>query len=296
MTDVTATEVIGVDWGTSNLRVMRLGADGGVLDRRVDPRGAGRLAPDAFAGVLTDVAGDWLDGTPVLIAGMAGSRQGWIEAPYVFCPADAGGLAAQLVRPVADHDVRIVPGVALTPAGLGDVMRGEETQALGLFDPGETGLMVAPGTHCKWIRVAEGAISGFRTFLTGELFAAVREATLIGRGMGEPGLDDQAFDDGVRLALSDPAITAHLFNIRVRSLAGELGPEGAADFLSGLLIGAELAAGTANRQDPVRVVGEAQVAARYERALALAGFARVSRVSGEVAVARGLYRIWKAIP
>jgi 2-dehydro-3-deoxygalactonokinase len=290
------TELIGVDWGTSNLRVMRLGADGRVLDRRVDPRGAGRLGSDAFAGVLEEVAGDWLGEAPVLIAGMAGSRQGWVEAPYVFCPADAGGLAAQLARPVAGRDLRIVPGVALTPQGLGDVMRGEETQALGLFEPGESGLMVAPGTHCKWIRVTGGVITAFRTYLTGELFAAVREATLIGRVMGTPGRDDQAFDDGVRLALSDPAVTAHLFSIRVRSLAGELDADGAADFLSGLLIGAELAAETADRDSPVRVVGEEQVAARYERALALAGFSRVSRVSGEVAVARGLYRIWKAIP
>lgn len=288
------TELIGVDWGTSNLRVMRLGADGQVLDRRVDSRGAGRLTSDAFAGVLDEVAGGWLGEAPVLIAGMAGSRQGWVEAPYVFCAADAAGLAAQLARPVADRDIRIVPGVALTPKGLGDVMRGEETQALGLFEPGETGLMVAPGTHCKWIRVEGGAITGFRTFLTGELFAAVREATLIGRGMGQPGGDDAAFDDGVRLALSDPAVTAHLFNIRVRTLAGQLDPDGAADFLSGLLIGAELAAETADRDSPVRVVGEEQVAARYERALALAGFVHVSRVSGEVAVARGLYRIWKA--
>lgn len=290
------TELIGVDWGTSNLRVMRLGAGGEVLDRRVDPRGAGRLTSDAFAGVLAEVAGDWLDAAPVLIAGMAGSRQGWVEAPYVFCPADAHELAARLARPVADRDIRIVPGVALTADGLGDVMRGEETQAMGLFEPGETGLMVAPGTHCKWIRVENGAITGFRTFLTGELFAAVREATLIGRGMGEPGRDDQAFDDGVRLALSDPAVTAHLFNIRVRTLAGELDADGAADFLSGLLIGAELAAGSTDRDSPVRVVGEEQVAARYERALALAGFAHVSRVSGEVAVARGLCRIWKALP
>jgi 2-dehydro-3-deoxygalactonokinase len=287
--------MIGGDWGTSNLRVMRIASDGTVIESRSDPRGAGRLAPDQFREVLKDVAGDWLnDGLPVLIAGMAGSQQGWIEAPYAFCPADAAVLATKLVRPEADRDIRIIPGVALTTNGLGDVMRGEETQALGLFGPGESGLMVAPGTHCKWVRVDQGAITGFRTFMTGELFAAVREATLIGRDMGRPGADDEAFDTGVRLALADPAITAHLFNVRVRRLAGDLEPDSAADFLSGLLIGAELAGAPTDRGRPLYVVGEAGVAARYERALMLAGFTHVIRTAGEAAVARGLHRIWKA--
>lgn len=289
------TELIGVDWGTSNLRVMRLGADGVVLDRRVDPRGAGRLSSGEFAGVLEAVAGDWLDLAPVLIAGMAGSRQGWVEAPYAFCPADAEALATRLARPDPARDIRIVPGVALTPRGLGDVMRGEETQALGLFGTGESGLMVAPGTHSKWVRVDNGAIAAFRTHLTGELFAAVRQATLIGRDMGEPGDDDVAFDEGVRRALSDPALTAHLFTVRVRRLADELSQDAAADFLSGLLIGAELAAESDHRDKPVQVVGEAALCQRYLRALALAGFGDVRVAAGETAVARGLHRIWKAI-
>jgi len=293
---IEMTGLIGVDWGTSNLRVMRLGADGAVLDRRIDPRGVGRLASGAFLGVLEEVAGDWLDLAPVLIAGMAGSRQGWIETPYAFCPADVATLAARLARPDAARDIYIVPGVALTPQGLGDVMRGEETQALGLFGPDETGLMIAPGTHSKWVRVENGAIAGFRTYLTGELFAAVRHATLIGRDMGTPGGDDAAFDDGVRLALSDPAVTAHLFTVRVRQLAGSLRPEGAADFLSGLLIGTELAAETTHRDKPVQVVSEAGLGQRYARALALAGFKDIRSTSGEVAVAHGLHRIWKAIP
>ncbi|WP_292069062.1 2-dehydro-3-deoxygalactonokinase [Brevundimonas sp. UBA7534] len=290
------TELIGVDWGTSNLRIMRLGADGAVLDRRVDPRGAGRLASDEFVGVLQQAAGDWLALAPVLIAGMAGSRQGWVEAPYAFCPAGAEDLAARLARPDAARDIRIVPGVALTPRGLGDVMRGEETQALGLFGAGDSGLMVAPGSHSKWVRVENGAINGLRTHLTGELFAAVRQATLIGRDMGEPGADDTAFDEGVQRALSDPALTAHLFTVRVRRLADELSQGAAADFLSGLLIGAELAAEGAHRDQTVQVVGEAALAQRYVRALALAGFTDVGVAAGETAVARGLHRIWKAIP
>jgi 2-dehydro-3-deoxygalactonokinase len=171
-------------------------------------------------------------------------------------------------------------------------MRGEETQAVGLFGRGENGVMVAPGTHSKWITVRDGRIDRFRTFATGELFAAIRAATLIGRGLPEPGVDDAAFDEGVRRALVDPAITAHLFSVRVRQLSGRLDLQGASDFLSGLLLGAEIAAAPSERSASVAIVGGEHLAARYARGLALAGFTAVRVVSGENAAARGLYRIW----
>lgn len=290
------TALIGVDWGTTNLRALRIGADGAVLERRIDARGAGGLARDDFAAVLEAVAGDWLaEGLPALVCGMAGARHGWIEAPYVACPTGAAEIAAMLVRPDERRDIRVVPGVALRTEGLGDVMRGEETQAVGLFDQGECGLLLAPGTHAKWIRVVDGRIGGFRTFLTGELFAALRSATMVGRDLGDPGRDDEAFDAGVRQSLAEPALTAHLFNVRVRRLAETLTPDGAADFLSGLLLGAEAAAaGADDRARPVTIVGDGQLTARYRRALSIADFTTVAEADGEAAVARGLLRIWKA--
>lgn len=285
------TRLVGVDWGTTNLRAFRLGQEGDVLETRSDPRGAGGLTPDQFPQVLKDVAGDWLaEAHPVMICGMAGARAGWIEAPYAFCPAGPEDLAAQVGRPT--DGVSIVPGVALSADGLGDVMRGEETQAVGLFGPGESGVMVAPGTHSKWIALRDGRIERFRTFATGELFAAVRTATLIGRGLPEPGADDPAFDEGVRLALADPAVTAHLFSVRVRQLSGRLDPQGASDFLSGLLLGAEIAMAPVERSASIAIVGGEHLAARYARGLALAGFTSVRVAAGETAAARGLYRIW----
>lgn len=285
------TRLVAVDWGTTNLRAFRLGEEGEVLETRSDPRGAGGLTADQFPQVLRDVAGDWLaSGCPVMICGMAGARAGWVEAPYVLCPAGAGDLAARVVRP--EDGVAIVPGVALSADGLGDVMRGEETQAVGLFGSGESGVMVAPGTHSKWIAVRNGRMERFRTFATGELFAAVRTATLIGRGLPEPGVDDTAFDEGVRQALADPAITAHLFSVRVHQLSGSLDPRGASDFLSGLLLGAEIAAAPAERSASIAIVGGEHLAARYARGLALAGFTSVRVAAGETAAARGLYRIW----
>lgn len=287
--------LIGVDWGTSNLRVLLIGADGAVIDRRADPRGAGGLPADAFAGVLDAVAGDWLArGLPVVVCGMAGARGRWREAPYVPCPASAAELAAGLVRPDPDRDLAIVPGVALTDEdGLVDVMRGEETQALGLGL--DDALVIAPGTHSKWIGVEDGRLTRLRTFLTGELFAALKASPLIGAGLGETDADPDAFARGVRRGLDDPALLAALFSTRVEQLAGRLAASGAADYLSGLLIGAEIAAQRpAPADSPVAVVGAPALAESYLTALAVAGVAGARRIEAETATARGLWRIWDA--
>ncbi|MDY6922654.1 MAG: 2-dehydro-3-deoxygalactonokinase [Pseudomonadota bacterium] len=291
MTETTA--LIGVDWGSSNLRVLRIAAGGTVLDRRADPRGAVGLAPADFSGVLEAVAGDWLgDGAPVLVCGMAGARQGWTETPYCPCPAGVADLAANLIRPESAYTVAIVPGVAFSPGGvLTDVMRGEETQALGL---GVSGLVVAPGTHSKWITLEAGRIIAVRTCLTGELFSALRKATMLGAGMGNPGVDTDAFRRGVGRGLEERNLGAALFSVRVESLAGRLEPTGAADYLSGLLIGSEIAGQDPDRlAGPLTLIGDAALSARYCEALEMAGGRDVRIADVEQATAAGLWRIWE---
>jgi 2-dehydro-3-deoxygalactonokinase len=292
LTDATA--LIGVDWGSSNLRVLRFAAGGAVLDRRTDPRGAVGLEPGDFPGVLEAIAGDWLaDGAPVLICGMAGARQGWIEVPYRPCPAGLAEVAADLARPDPARPIAIVPGVSFSPGGvLTDVMRGEETQVFGLS---ADGLVVAPGTHSKWITVEAGRIVAIRTFMTGELFAAVRKATLLGVGMGAPGVDPDAFRRGVERGLENRSLSAALFSVRVEGLAGRLEPAGSADYLSGLLIGAEIAGQDQERlSGPLTLIGDAALSARYGEALAIAGVCDVSVAHVEKATATGLWRIWEA--
>lgn len=292
---VKAPALVGVDWGTTRLRVMRLGEGGRILEHRVDPRGAGQLTPDAFAPVLESLAGDWMDSeTPVLVCGMAGARMGWVEAPYVACPADVSTLASGTVEVPGKRAVRIIPGVCVSAGDLGDVMRGEETQAMGLVDPGEDGMIVAPGTHSKWITVRDGRIRDVRTFMTGELFSAVLKATVVGQGVGTAGKDDAAFDDGVRHALANPGLSALLFSVRVGRLSGRLGPDAAADYLSGLLIGAEIAAAPGNGVQAVRLVGDGTLVGRYSRALTLAGRPTAPVTDGDSATARGLWRIREA--
>ncbi|WP_295216238.1 2-dehydro-3-deoxygalactonokinase [uncultured Brevundimonas sp.] len=291
----SATELIGVDWGTSNLRVMRIAEGGVVLDSRSDPRGAGGLSPNQFRDVLDAVSGDWLNhGLPILVSGMAGARGRWREMAYLPCPAGVADLARAVAGPDDAPHVSIVPGVAVFEDGrLQDVIRGEETQVFGLDAPDDA-VIVGPGTHSKWIRTAGGRITDFRTFMTGELFAAIRKGTILGAEMGDTGVDDDAFTAGVARSLRDPAVTAALFSVRVEGLGGRLSPTSSADYLSGLLIGAEVAAQADANHRPVILIGAEALSRRYAAALAQGGFQDVRIADGAAATAKGLWRIHEA--
>ncbi len=289
--------MIGFDWGTSTLRAYRLGARGEILERREAALGIARVQDGDFAGALTTVAGDWLGPEkPVVLAGMIGSRQGWREAPYASCPADAAAIAAATI-PIdlpGGARGRIVPGVMARDAhGVPDVMRGEETQILGLLPvigPGEA-LVCLPGTHSKWVRVGEGRILGFRTFFTGEMFDLLGNRSMLASVFtGEEACED-SFAAGFRRAAAEGGLLNHVFGIRAAVLAGDLPAAAGRSFLSGLLIGHELA--SAEAKGPVHVVGGEALAGRYGRALDLAGIGWTAH--GESVTARGLWEIGQRI-
>ena len=243
----------------------------------------------AFAAVLDEVVGDWrAGGAPVLVCGMAGARGGWVEAPYVQTPAALADLGAHLIE--AAPGVRILPGVCKRQDGrLMDVMRGEEVQVFGALTDG---VAVCPGTHSKWVRMAGGRITDLRTAMTGELFAVLRAHSILGRSMTEGPFDPEAFDAGVDRGLGDPALTAALFSVRTAELDGRLAPGAAPDYLSGLLIGSEIAGAGGGFEGPVHLIGAPALNDRYNRALGRAG--RTSTpVDPEAAVTRGLWRLWK---
>lgn len=288
-------KLIGVDWGTSNLRIMKIAHGGAVLDMRADHRGAASLAQDLFYPVLQEIAGDWLaTGLPVLVCGMAGALGKWRETGYQLCPAGLSDLAPVVVDGHG-HSIAIVPGVSISKSGaLADVMRGEETLVMGLPEHARTGLVVTPGTHSKWISVEDGRIDSFRSFMTGDLFAAIRAGTLLGQDMGDPGGDLGAFEDGVIRALSDPALTAVLFSVRTERLADRLPATSTADYLSGLLIGAEIAAQGHPNGRSISLIGAPALNSRYAAALTLAGFTEVRELDAPTIGAMGLWRIHEA--
>jgi 2-dehydro-3-deoxygalactonokinase len=204
------------------------------------------------------------------MSGMIGSRQGWVEAAYLPCPADAAGIAASLTRVAFDGaDLRIVPGLTShDAAGTPEVMRGEETQIIGAD---ATGIVCLPGSHSKWVHVSLGGqIERFETCLSGEAFAALRKETILGRMMPDAPHDPAAFDQGVQRSGDPGHLLHHLFGVRALGLFGRLSPEASASYMSGLLVGTEIRAylppGAA-----VTLLGSEQLCALYARAIALCG-------------------------
>lgn len=264
--------MIGLDWGTTSLRAYRLQRHT-VVDRRDSPEGITRIAPGGFATVLRALVGDWLtDGeTQILMAGMVGSRQGWVEAPYLSCPANPFALAAALTTvPFDGATVAIIPGLThRDAAGIPEVMRGEETQLAGALTQSGDGLFCLPGTHSKWASVTAGAITGFSTAMTGEVFAALRSHTILGRMMSDGPPNDDAFTRGVARAGTAGGLLHHLFGVRTLGLFAELADSASASYLSGLLIGSELAA--IDPAAPVHLIGEPTLCRLYTMALSTRG-------------------------
>ena len=267
---------IAVDWGTSHLRVFAMGPDG-VLDERGSDKGMGKLTREAFEPALMELVGDWLgDKTmQVVICGMAGARQGWIEAAYRTVPCAPVARGAFVAPPTAEARLRvqILPG--LSQAKPADVMRGEETQIAGVLalNPGFDGVICLPGTHSKWAHISAGEVVSFQTFMTGELFALLSGQSVLRHGMGGDGWDDAAFGQGLSDALSRPErFAAQLFALRAEGLLNALPPQAAKSRLSGLLIGAELAAARPYwLGQAVVLVGAKALSAAYATALAAQG-------------------------
>ncbi len=294
-----APAVAAVDWGTTRLRVWLLSADGAVLAERRADEGLTTAREAGFASVLEGhlAAMGAPARLPVVMCGMVGSRQGWVEAPYVDVPAGIGAILQGAARiEGAARDIRIVPGLAQRLADAPDVMRGEETQLAGAGLPASGRHVVClPGTHSKWAKVEDGAVTGFGTWPTGELFSVLAAHSILRHSLGErpaPVLpDDQAFREACGKALAGGGdLGSRLFSIRAAGLLLGQTPEQASASLSGLLIGAEIASAIRRHGmagGTVTLVASGALAGLYAAALGLAGL-EVRPVDADAAVRAGL--------
>lgn len=292
-----------VDWGTTSFRLRAVDEAGQVLDTRRSSAGSfGLKEPAAFERTLREALADIAapDEAPVLICGMAGSAQGWREAPYVDLPARVADIAdAVVAAPMTDRDVRILPGLAQRDPEAPDVMRGEEAILLGLDkDHGFEGIVCQPGTHSKWIEMRGGVVERFRTAMTGELFAVLTEHTTLAAyagGDAAPATESDEFADAVLASYAAPErLLANLFSVRAGPLLMGEGSVDARARLSGLLIGAELASVQPGDSD-VALVSATGLRAAYARAFDVVGVA-YSDFDADKAVSAGLtaaaQRIW----
>lgn len=293
-----------VDWGTSAFRLWLFAEDGSVLAERRSEEGMTHAAGKGFAAILErhlaelDVAAE----LPVLVCGMAGARQGWREAGYLDTPCDVADIVRSALR-VDSHprDVRILPGIAQRRPDAPDVLRGEETQLLGLVAEGlRSGVVCMPGTHSKWVTLADGKVESFSTYMTGELFAVLSHHSILSAAMGgayDVAPDNAAFLDAAKSALDNPqAVSNLLFQIRAAQLLGFAPLDEGAPRLSGLFIGLELA-GASARLGPgaeVMLVASGGLGALYRSAMQACGLTVGFRNADE-AVRRGLWSTARAL-
>lgn len=287
---VTPSQVpalIGLDWGSTHVRAWLIDAAGAILDERTSDKGASTLIGHAsFGAAFDELTAGWRAlhaGLPVVACGMVGSTHGWQDVPYVRCAAGRAELAAAIASlPGGPH---IVPGLLSDEPGLPpDLMRGEETQIVGALhaEPGlfPASCIVLPGTHSKWAQVAAGQVARFSTYMTGELYAVLRQHSVLGRLIpSSPTADRNAFLEGVDAARQhgEQGLSHQLFAVRSLGVTQRMPASSLADYLSGLLIGHELRAGLAWRvrhglgEAPLVLIGEPGLCARYADALEHAG-------------------------
>lgn len=303
-----AINFAGVDWGTSNFRLMLFDADGRRLAELATPDGVSTLGSFGPMGLEAHLRKclaelDVPSSVPVLMCGMVGSTLGWREVPYVDCPVSLADLSTQLNRVDAatesDTDPEtltyIVPGVR-SKTGPVNVMRGEEVQVFGWCQSASpqqqlNARLCLPGTHAKWVTLADDKIQSVETALTGELYELLSQHSVLVQG-GQV-WRAETFAEGVEAAQLGRGILHNLFSVRANIVAGSGLPSAAASYLSGLLIGAELREQMReqNVDGPLHLIGDAQLIERYAVAAKLMGV-EVTLWDGAEMVSAGLTALW----
>ncbi|MCB1517508.1 MAG: 2-dehydro-3-deoxygalactonokinase [Hyphomicrobiaceae bacterium] len=291
---------MGIDWGTSNVRAWTFAPSGELLASAQSQRGMASLSkadyPTTLSQLLDDLHAPSLTAqAPIVACGMIGARQGWKEAPYLDLPANLerlGQNATQIEESGGLPPVHILPGIACHTAGSEDVMRGEETQLLGLlrFYPDFAGWVCLPGTHSKWANVQDGQLLGFSTFMTGELFETLSSHTILRHSMPDPErkTDEEAgISEGLEQGLQHPEdVTRQLFKVRAATLVAGKSSNWARGFLSGLLIGTEIGAIAPElSRQPVPIIGAPSLQRLYAEGLARKGLQSITIDATEATIA-----------
>jgi 2-dehydro-3-deoxygalactonokinase len=286
---------IAVDWGTTNRRAWRFDASGKCGDEFEDNVGVLAVKHGGFPAAVAEIR-DRLGDLPLLLAGMIGSNKGWVEAPYVPCPAGIDELVGALKW--AGKREAIVPGVSYIGDGRADVMRGEEVQLLGAAATGRIdadSLVCHPGTHNKWALLQDGRLHDFRTVMTGELFSLLKAHSILADLLEGPVEPSDAFKQAARHAINDEKLPSDLFGVRASVLLKQMKKEDAASYVSGLLIGTDVRIGLSPpKRARVVVIGRPDLTRLYAAAIAETGRETIE-LDGEQCFRDGILEIARRI-
>jgi 2-dehydro-3-deoxygalactonokinase len=301
---MTTPAFIAGDWGMTHLTLALCDANGNAIETRTGPGAA--ASRGRFAQVFDALVASWVASgpKPVVLCGTVGSSFGWRETPCLPCPADLRELAGASVA--VREDIRIVPGMRCTnPLGAPDIMRSEETQLLGaqLLDTTMSRgkqLVCMPGTHTKWVSLHGSVMQEFLTSPTGELFAMLCEHSVLVRDQAAAVAHDVGeFERGLAAVARHPDVSLlhKLFQCRTLRLDQQLSPEGAPSWMSGLLIGTDVAGAlplfaTHDAGAPVYVIGAPQLTAAYSLAITRHGRTTI-QIDGFRAALAGLALVYQ---
>jgi 2-dehydro-3-deoxygalactonokinase len=289
---------IALDWGSTNLRAF-LYQQGECTAQVRSERGITRLEGTTPQQVFNDIIAPWQSlKLPVIMAGMIGSNAGWVDVPYLPAPVSLDALGQHLfpVSAALPAKAWIVPGICINRDDNCNVMRGEETQLLGALHDSPASLYLMPGTHSKWVETDGSQIRDFRTAMTGELHHILMSHSLLGKGLPAQQSAGDVFHQGLRTGFSQPDITGRLFEVRAAHVLNRLDKSAVSEWLSGLLIGSEVAQMLRlfGHQQSVTIIGNPQLTERYAQALSLAGV-RWQAFDGDQAFQSGIRRIVNAM-
>jgi 2-dehydro-3-deoxygalactonokinase len=263
------------DWGTSSLRIYLLDERGEIVTKRTSEKGILVAKTLGFEKTLELETEGLLNDQRILLGGMIGSRNGWVETEYVDCPATLEEIANKLgtvtwrSQSGTSRTAKITPGVRfLGENGMSDIMRGEELQILGLMQQikDELATIVLPGTHSKWVSVKNNTISEFRTYMTGEVFELLANRSILKSEARTEPFDNNVFLDGVKLGSTKNSLTNLIFQVRTQLISGKLQPSSCDSFLSGILIGNEISHEVRNRR-LIHLVSNSKLSKLYSMAL-----------------------------
>jgi 2-dehydro-3-deoxygalactonokinase len=263
------------DWGTTSLRIYVLDEKGEIVTKRTSDKGILVAKTLGFEKTFELEAEGLLNDQQILLGGMIGSRNGWIETEYVDCPATLEGIANRLgtvtwrSQSGISRTAKITPGVRfLGENGMSDIMRGEELQILGLMRQitDEPATIVLPGTHSKWVSVTNNTISTFSTYMTGEVFELLANQSILKSEAKTELFDNNVFLDGVKLGSTKNSLTNLIFQVRTQLINGKLQPSSCDSFLSGILIGNEISH-EARNQKLIHLISNTKLSKLYSMAL-----------------------------
>ncbi|TXF87973.1 2-dehydro-3-deoxygalactonokinase [Neolewinella aurantiaca] len=212
---------------------------------------------------------------PVVISGMASANIGMYELPYATLPITATArnfVTKGLTLHPCQH-LRLISGVQSENG----MMRGEETQALGLLPlmAGEgDGTLLLPGTHSKHLSFVGDAFTGFASYMTGELFEIISRRSILANSVASGAWNERTgacFRQAVLTGCKD-GFSSHLFAVRAGHVLRETDPTDNFYRLSGLLIGDELSHLPNNTKGKIYLAGSGPLLRLYRYALEILGF------------------------